>query len=132
MRFCIGVDKYTPNDAVPVNGKTTTVRQWKSVYLYWSKLCYMTNDRLNKLIALLASPKTSRSCIKNLIHSVSECFKTYGLTQYAYIAETPSLPSKTSNVENMLFQKMHDWVLRPNYDRGPSLAEAVISYALIN
>lgn len=52
VRFCLGVGKYTPNDAVPVNGKTTTVRQWKSVYLYWSKLRYMTNDRLNKLIAL--------------------------------------------------------------------------------
>ena len=63
MRFSLGVGKYTPYDAVSVEmaWKPTSVRQWKSVCLYWSKLAAMGYSRLNKRIALWTSEKSSRS-----------------------------------------------------------------------
>ena len=73
LRFFLGVDKYTPNDAVlgEMAWKPTSVRQWKSVFLYWSKLSAVRYCRLNKRIALWASVKSSRSC-KNWMYSVSQ------------------------------------------------------------
>ena len=48
MRFYLGVGRYTPNDAVAgeMAWKPTSVRQWKNVGLYWSKLAAMENSGL--------------------------------------------------------------------------------------
>ena len=73
MRFYLGVGRNTPNDAVAgeLAWKPTSVRQWKSVGLYSSKLAAMENSRLNKRIFLWADEKSGRSC-KNWMHLVSE------------------------------------------------------------
>ena len=101
MRFFLGVGKYTPNDAVSgeMVWKPTSVRQWKSVFLYWSK-----NSRLNKRIALWASEKSSRSC-KNWMCSVSQFLIANNFRHYANIAEAiPSSHRFVADLENILFE----------------------------
>lgn len=123
MRFFLGVGKYTPNDAVSgeMAWKPTSVRQWKSVGLYWVKLAAMANSRLNKRIAVWASLKSSRSC-KNWMYSVSEFLIALNLIQDADITETiPSSAQFISVIENSLQEKfVSNWSARINSEVGPS------------
>ena len=86
MRFFLGVGRYTPNDTVAgeMAWKPTSVRQWKSVGLYWSKLAAMENSQLNKRISLWAYEKSGRSC-KNWMYSVSEFLAANNFGQYSNI-----------------------------------------------
>ena len=123
MRFFLGVGKYTPNDAVSgeMAWKPTSVRQWKSVCLYWSKLSAMGYSRLNKRIALWASGKSSRSC-KNWMYSVSQFLIANNLGHYANIAEAiPSSHRFIADTENILFENfVTTWLAGINSNVGPS------------
>ena len=123
MQFFLGVDKYTHNDAVSgeMAWKPTSVRQSKSVCLYWSKLSAMGYSRLNKRIALWASEKSSISC-KNWMYSVSQFLISNNLGHYANIAEAiPSSHRFIADIENILFENfVTTWLARINSNVGPS------------
>ena len=123
MRCFLDVDKYTPNDAVSgeMAWKPISVRQWKSVCLYWSKLAAMGYSRLNKRIALWASEKSSKSC-KNLMYSVSQVFIANTFGHYTNIAEAiPSSHRFIADIENILFENFVITLLaRINSNVGPS------------
>ena len=123
VRFFLGVGKYTPNDAVSgeMAWKPTSVRQWKSMFLYWSKLSAMGYSGLNKRIALWASEKSSRSC-KNWLYSVSQFLIATNFGHYANITEAvPSSHRFIADLENILFENfVTTWLTRINSNVGPS------------
>ena len=123
MRVFLGVGKYTHNDAVSgeMAWNPTSVRQWKSVCLYRSKLAAMGYIRLNKRIALWASEKSSRSC-KNWMYSISQFLIANNFGHYANIAEAiPSSHRFIADIENILFENfVTTWLARINSNVGPS------------
>ena len=123
MRFYLGVGRYTPNDAVAgeMAWKPTSVRQWKSVGLYWSKLAAMENSRLNKRISLWAYEKSGRSC-KNWMYLVSEFLVANHFEQYSNI--TVAIPSSrrfVADFENTIYENfVTNWSARINSNVGTS------------
>ena len=123
MRFFLGVGKYTPNDAVSgeMAWKSTVVRHWKCVRLYWSKLAAMNNNRLNKRISLWAFEKAGRSC-KNWMHSVSQFLAANNFGQFSCITEA-ILSSRrfVTDFENNIYENfVTGWSSRINSNVGPS------------
>ena len=123
MRFYLGVGRYTPNDAVAgeMAWRPTSVRQWKSVGLYWSKLAAIENSRLNKRISLWAYEKSGKSC-KNWMFLVSEFLAANHFGQYSNI--TVAIPSSrrfVADFENKIYGDfVTNWSARINSNVGTS------------
>jgi hypothetical protein len=64
LRFFLGVDKYTPNAAFvgEMAWQPPVVRQWKSIFSFWARLCNTNSSRLNKRIARWAHGKANDNC----------------------------------------------------------------------
>ena len=101
--------------------KPTSVRQWKSVGLYWSKLAAMENSWLNKRISLWAYERSGRSC-KNLMYLVSEFLTANHFGQYSNI--TVAIPSSrrfVADFENTIYENfVTNWSARINSNVGTS------------
>ena len=76
MRYFLGVGKYTPN--TELTGEMAwippTVRQWKTIALFRSRLSCSFQSRVNKRIALWANNKSGNTC-KNCFFYVKTVFK---------------------------------------------------------
>jgi len=80
------VGKYTPNMALAgeMAWKPPIVRQLKSVFIYWSRLCNTSSDRINKRIAVWANNYANYAC-KNWFYNVKTELSKCNLSCYSNI-----------------------------------------------
>lgn len=96
-----------------------SVRQWKSVSLYWSRLSHMNTERVNKRIALWVASKSNRLC-RNWPFLIKQFFDDNHLNTYDNILQ-PLPTSFVQKVSSIVYNKyITNWKDRINRNTGPS------------